>query len=136
VSPDTSTTPKSATARAGTFILRKSPKASGVLAAVDGRGRGGGGGESVTYLGGAGGKRDIIESHGTGGGEGAAAGSRSSAFSLPSSPSAALHAQSTAEKKAARVRPPRLSHELIDFAPRGGGGGGGGANAIQSSEGD
>jgi hypothetical protein len=136
VSPDTSTPPKSATARAGTFILRKSPKASGVLSAVDCRGGGGGGVESVTYLGGTGGKRDIIESHGTEGGEGAAAFSQASSFSLPSSPSAALLAPSTAEKKAARVRPPRLSHELIDFAPRGGGGGGGGVNAIRSSEGD
>ena len=118
--PDTSTSPKSA--RGGTFILRKSPKASGVLAAVDGRGGGG--------------RRNDIESHGSGGGEGAAVRSRASAFSLPSSSSAARHVQSTAEQKAARVRPPRLSHELIDFAPRGGGGGGGGVNAIQLSEGE
>jgi hypothetical protein len=76
-------------------------------------------------------KKRQLESHGNGGGEGAAGGSRASAFSLPSS--AARHAQSTAEKKAARVRPPRLSHELIDFAPRGRGGG---MNAMQSSEGE
>jgi hypothetical protein len=85
---------------------------------------------------GGGGRRNDIESHGSGGGEGAAVRSRASAFSLPSSSSAARHVQSTAEQKAARVRPPRLSHELIDFAPRGGGGGGGGVNAIQLSEGE
>jgi hypothetical protein len=84
-------------------------------------------------VGGAGGGRDNIESHGSGDGEGAAAGSRASALSLPSSSSAARHVHWTAEQKAARVRPPRLS-ELIDFAPRGGGGGG--VNAIPSSEGE
>jgi len=102
-SGDSSATPKSA--QGGTFILRRSPKAAGVLASAQGRG----GREGVSDVGGAGGRRDSVQAQGGAvtPGEGAAEGRRKLTFS-PSSP-AGKHGQSTGEKRAARVRPPRLS---------------------------